>query len=362
MLKQLLHAINHFDFGDTPQQIEVSRQRFLIRFFAVAGSAFLLPLAIVSFVNQRLLLGTVLIVATALFLLLLRFTSTERHLGFLRCSYSALLSLLVLYLVFSGGAFGTGIYYCFALCMLIICYTGYRLGLVVALLLLTSMTLVFCWQPGWLYPYPTDHDIRIVLGFAANFIMMLIFEWMRVRSYGALSVQAESHKQSSQTDGLTGVLNRDGLLAALRSWQPEQFPAALALIDLDHFKQINDQHGHLAGDQALITFAQLVSCHIKGRDLFGRWGGEEFVLVMANTSLSDLHKVVEDIRRSLQLNPIRQGAQPFTLAFSGGACQLLDPHQLELALAEADEHLYRAKQSGRNRLLSRERPLAADSI
>ena len=340
-----------FEFGGTPSQIEASRQIFLIRFFAIVGSFFLIPLGLHSILEDRYPLAAVLLLSAFVFLGLLYFSKKSQYLVQLRCIYTALIGVLTLYLILSGGAMGTGIYYTFALCMLIIAYSGHKHGLWIAGVILAIMSLVLYVDNDWFYSYESHHKLRMVLGVSLIFMMMLLFEWMRMRSYDALSVQSEDHRHSAITDALTGIYNRAGLEKNFNEWGENEFPAVAAVIDIDHFKVINDTHGHSAGDLALIAITQIFRQHIKGKDLLGRWGGEEFVLVFANSNKDNMAKVINDIRDALKLHLIEYGQSRFSLNISAGISCVQDSKSLGRALVVADERLYMAKKTGRDRVV-----------
>jgi len=157
-------------------------------------------------------------------------------------------------------------------------------------------------------------------------------------------------------DPLTGVHNRRHLLEAgpamLSQAQRRQEPLALVMVDLDHFKRVNDQHGHDLGDQVLRLFAQLARRRSRAEDLVCRYGGEEFVLLMAG---ADADQAAQRIRALLQdfLGQALSGADGTRLhcSFSAGvAAAGAEGADLDTLLAQADAALYRAKQHGRSRV------------
>lgn len=155
----------------------------------------------------------------------------------------------------------------------------------------------------------------------------------------------------SVTDKLTGCYNRhhlDSILTkAFEHSHRYNRPLALVLFDLDHFKQINDRFGHQAGDRVLQAFVALVQNNIRRSDVFGRWGGEEFMLICPETSEEQAMQVAEKIRQSLAELSILEGFQTTTSA--GVACDLRKSSVDDLILT-ADQQLYEAKRLGRNRV------------
>lgn len=152
----------------------------------------------------------------------------------------------------------------------------------------------------------------------------------------------------SRTDSLTGVTNRRHFFelaehefaVATRYRQP----LSVILLDLDHFKRINDTHGHQAGDELLKGAAQLVRGHLRDADLFARYGGEEFIVLLPHTPAADALAVTERIRQDLAAR------LPVTMS-SGIAGILAADDTLDRLISRADQALYAAKDAGRNRSL-----------
>lgn len=162
-------------------------------------------------------------------------------------------------------------------------------------------------------------------------------------------------RRAARTDGLTGLLNRSAVLAdgqvQLQRLRRQGRPLALLLIDVDHFKQINDRWGHLAGDEVLRHFAALLRHGLQGRDtVLGRYGGEEFVLVLAGSTQAEAMARAATIRTALQQKPARLATGPVTFTASIGLAMDDGQGELSTLLAAADAALYRAKAAGRDRL------------
>ena len=133
---------------------------------------------------------------------------------------------------------------------------------------------------------------------------------------------AELHQS---IDGLTDVLNRHGIDQFLATLRITRVQASVIIVDLDHFKRINDERGHYTGDRVLRTMGDILSSSIRNTDAVGRWGGEEFVLVCPGASLSDAADLAEKLRhRILQTNFIPEDPLPITASF-GSRTKLL-PH------------------------------------
>ena len=170
-----------------------------------------------------------------------------------------------------------------------------------------------------------------------------------------LEVENAELAVEASRDALTGLLNRSGLEKlrgeALSAKWLTSGVYAVAVLDVDHFKRINDNHGHAAGDQAIRAVAAEIRRNIRGGDIAVRYGGEEFLLLMPGTPMAGAMTVVERIRRSVQARA--DMAAPMTL--SGGlACGVAGRDDPEAVFREADQALYRAKRGGRNRIVAAE--------
>jgi diguanylate cyclase (GGDEF)-like protein len=151
-------------------------------------------------------------------------------------------------------------------------------------------------------------------------------------------------------DATTGLLNRTG---GMRRLQAVAFPAALVMLDIDNFKQINDQHGHVRGDQLLERFAEVL-LHFRATDLVVRWGGEEFLLILPATNGADAVDPIDRLRRRVR-EAVHVAGTPIT--FSAGIADLPDVDDFDPALRAADDALYAAKEGGRDRVVLAEEPL-----
>lgn len=159
----------------------------------------------------------------------------------------------------------------------------------------------------------------------------------------------------AETDPLTGVFNRRQLFAlgqhALLRAKHTAMPLSVVLLDIDHFKQVNDRAGHSAGDSVLVTLAQTCHTVLRTEDSFFRYGGEEFVALLPNTPLDQAVQIAERLRVALAACPIA-APEPFCVTVSFGVAALSpDCQELEPLLGRADAALYAAKRRGRNQVV-----------
>jgi two-component system cell cycle response regulator len=159
----------------------------------------------------------------------------------------------------------------------------------------------------------------------------------------------------SRTDALTGLYNRRHLdeELALRNQDSlrHQEPMCLLLLDIDHFKDINDTYGHPAGDLVLQAFADRLNLGLRTGDIAGRWGGEEFLVILPRTDLAGAVEVAERIRSATAAAPVTAAGQYISVRVSGG-CALGPADSADSVIDLADQCLYQAKHAGRNRIVA----------
>ena len=163
------------------------------------------------------------------------------------------------------------------------------------------------------------------------------------------------HKTAAMTDPLTGLLNRRAFLADAEVLLQQQVardrPIAVLLIDLDHFKSINDRFGHAVGDKVLQVFARTMRAGLRQTDLCGRLGGEEFTVVLSDASMDNAYLVADRLRRSFAANAAVIDNEAVHATASIGVSVIVDPRQdLAKLITLADQALYLAKARGRNRV------------
>jgi diguanylate cyclase (GGDEF)-like protein/PAS domain S-box-containing protein len=162
-------------------------------------------------------------------------------------------------------------------------------------------------------------------------------------------------ERAADTDSLTGLLNRRGFIERFERLRSASDAigdhGCIALFDLDHFKAVNDRHGHAMGDRVLVAFARTVASHLGESDLAGRLGGEEFVAYFSKRRVEDAAMLCEAIRRSFEGQVVRaDDGEGGRTTVSVGLAPLSEQQSLNAGLQAADKALYRAKGSGRNRV------------
>lgn len=174
----------------------------------------------------------------------------------------------------------------------------------------------------------------------------------RIRS---LETELEGVSGKLREDALTGSLNRRGLdeTLAREVARASRYgnPLSIGVIDIDNFKRLNDTYGHQTGDRALIHLVRIVQSLLRPTDTIGRFGGEEFVIVLPETTAEAGQRALERLQRELTREFFLANNERLLITFSGGVAQLRDGEGEASLVARADEAMYRAKQAGKNRVL-----------
>lgn len=175
-------------------------------------------------------------------------------------------------------------------------------------------------------------------------------ERLRLEIY---ALRHELEESLFNLDPLTGADNRVGMLSRLREQQDlakrNVQSCCIAMMDLDHFKVVNDTYGHVAGDQVLAATARYVMEHSRPYDKLFRYGGEEFLLCMQNTDVTTGYEMVERMREGFAATPIEYGGEtPLQITMSFGVTMLATDVSVEQSIDRADKAMYAAKNAGRN--------------
>lgn len=196
-----------------------------------------------------------------------------------------------------------------------------------------------------------DHSHEV-----ARNLLTVIAGRMRHDNHALITSQNKNKyfEHQAHVDALTGIHNRH--------WMAEVFPRALhrcglnrqpvsiMVVDIDHFKKVNDSYGHLVGDLALKCVAKCMATHLRPHDLLVRYGGEEFAILLPNTGIEDARLLADRLRCLVAETEIRSNEVSLSVTISAGIAPASDGQALETLINEADRALYLAKKLGRNRV------------
>ena len=205
-------------------------------------------------------------------------------------------------------------------------------------------------------PYDLSHPGQFVFAtIVVPIVMAVPVMYFLMSKLRELAIAHERLTVYASTDGLTQVMNRaafstlvDAYLKEIR--RQDGTRGALLIIDADNFKAVNDNFGHDLGDRALVTIAASIKAMLRGADLVGRLGGEEFGVFLPGASTDQAHTVAERIRQNVSDAAFEPAGTPHHLSVSVGGAVFEHTLSFTQLFHEADQQLYRAKQSGRNRV------------
>ena len=204
----------------------------------------------------------------------------------------------------------------------------------------------------------TAYALMVLIVLSGCIALSLRIQRIRIRlqqQREALAQALEINRELATRDELTGLLNRRAMMDLMDLEQRRSLrsgrPLLLAQFDIDHFKPINDQHGHATGDRALQAFADAVRTSVRDTDVLARWGGEEFVLMLCDTPLDNAHSLLERVRKAVQALEIPHATGTLRMSVSAGLALHRPGDTVGHTLERADQALYTAKALGRNRVV-----------
>ncbi len=228
-----------------------------------------------------------------------------------------------------------------------------------SILLRSPQDIVVLRQTPWWTPTRILGLLAALAGVTVLVILWVVILRQRVKEQTRIIRESEERfRHLAQHDGLTGLKNRGEVLAALdielQRCRRERTTLTVVLADIDHFKRVNDTYGHLAGDAALRRFAEALLGSIRGYDHVGRYGGEEFLLVLAGVIPEELENRLAELHANISNLTVRDQQAEFRITCSLGAI-FAEPGRWPVdrrgALQAADRCLYEAKEAGRNRIV-----------
>ena len=336
--------------------IEILRKLFLVNVFSSIGMAFLLGFGVNDIFNQRNTLGIVLLTLAGItlinYVLMVRY-GNHKHGAH---TISLIMGSLFFYLLCSGGVNLTGPLWCYAAVPFILFLYGVRWGaLWVAFLFIGATALLYLPNPLLTADYTESFKSRFLASFLAVAIMSYIHEFARHRSYSALQALRHKVEREARTDEMTGLYNRrhmyEYMQLAMQQVKRNQRPLSLLVIDIDNFKLVNDSFGHQFGDNVLVQVAHTLRHTLRNHDSIARWGGEEFLVLLADTDNEAAKIVAEKLRSTIEAMAIHYNGTQIPLTISIGMHSADPEESLDVMLNRADENLYTAKNTGRNRIV-----------
>lgn len=350
-----LYLMTFFESQTQAQNVDKDRRQYILSFVSYISGTVILLYGLPHLMSGNVALASLLLGTSLTFLLTVVYYHRTGDID-LACKIEALLVVgFVLTLIYHGGYRNTALYWIFPFPLILFGLLGVRNALISNAVVLLAIA-VMLFAPDWIRAeYRVEETTRFYASLVITVIAAGINDYFRERSHHKMSALQLSREQQANTDPLTLLPNRRFIDASLQRQMnrtPEEFlPLGVVMCDIDHFKQLNDQFGHQAGDHVLREVARLFRKTLRRQDIACRTGGEEFLIFLPRTELVDVRIVAEKVRVQLAKTvfPIKGKAHRITASFGTTVCH--NTGELSAAVERADEQLYNAKKSGRNQVV-----------
>jgi len=336
-------------------EAEAKRRRLTLYFISYVGGTIMAFMAWLNMgINSPLLVGTLASSAAFVYgnvLLSHIFPRSD--------AFYYIAGLVVMFtingLVYTGGLNNTGLYFIFPLLFIQIVVVRFKPAMVYVALTLGIAIFMLYNQANIAAQYPDEHVSRFLIATFCFICVAFIGEHFWHQSRKEMLRENLERMRQANTDPLTKLPNRRFLETVFfeRAMQDPaaSFPLSVVVVDIDHFKIINDTYGHDVGDEVLIHIAKLMKDAVRTTDVVARTGGEEFLVLFPHATLSQAVKLAEKMRAIIEENPFVEGDINHSLTASFGVATALTDNNLHACLKLADTNLYKAKNAGRNRVV-----------
>ncbi|GAC12970.1 GGDEF domain-containing protein [Aliiglaciecola lipolytica] len=339
---------------------EDNQQIFVSNLFSFIGYTITFALAVGAILNANTLLAISLFSASLLFFLAHQIHRVKSIKNTYKISTRIVfvsLLFLMLYLVYSGGYANTGPLWIYILPPVAFFFGGLRKGLInIGLFIILVSGMLF--YPNDMFinaVYSYEFKSRLIYSFLTVTLLFGFYEFSRQRFIRFIQTLSDQFEQQAMHDPLTQLPNRramgDYLHHEFNRAQRSQKSMSLLLCDIDHFKKINDIHGHEGGDYALKALADLFTNTLRKQDKISRWGGEEFLFLLPETTGNEAHILAEKIRKKVAKHEFTYAQKTFNITLSIGVKEVSQQMSIDKAISAADNYLYQAKENGRNRTM-----------
>jgi len=354
-LKKLL--LSYLNTGVSSDKYdETNRKILIINLFGLVGMSITGSLAIVATLNKNFTLALVLFIASFIYYLSRHIQNVSRNYKLSSAIILYSLYLLMFYLVYDGGVNNTGPLWIFMVAPVSLFIRGLKNGLIdIGIFLLVICTLLFYPNEAFLTTtYDTDFKLRLIFSFLTVTFLSAFYEYSRQQSYQFMLEVSQKFEQLSKIDPLTQLSNRRDAIAKIeyeqRRISRNNSQIGLILCDVDHFKLVNDNYGHEAGDIALIKLAKFFKQHIRQQDTVARWGGEEFLFILPDTNAEQAIIFANKLHQLMHDFSIIYLKSKINITVSMGVHEVNGENGIQDAISIADKYLYQAKEAGRNKV------------
>ncbi|WP_211276944.1 GGDEF domain-containing protein [Tamilnaduibacter salinus] len=281
----------------------------------------------------------------------------RRHQALQRRTFITLITFLFFYLALGALEQGAAILWLFAYPPVVFYISSIKVGVGTCLLGLVGVTLLFSPLGSQLFNAPYGNYFGITMTAVLGFEMVCCFllDLSRRRSKASLLSLARDYEYAAKHDAMTDLANRREGLGALEHeyerYQRNSRSFSVILLDIDHFKGINDTYGHQVGDKMIVMVASQLKTVCRRVDTVSRWGGEEFLVILPETDASQAYQTAERIRSTIAAQTVpSDSGSPISTTVSAGIATICNSASIDRLLQEADDALYEAKSGGRNQV------------
>lgn len=328
----------------------------MISLFALVGMTICASMGFLSLYTENYPLAGTLFFAS--FVYFVGFYVCQKHNNTQLSSAIILYSLYILmfYLVFTGGVAQTGPLWVYIVAPVSLFLHGFKRGLLdIGVFVLIVISLMFIPTDITYHAnYPTEFKLRLIYSFLTVTFLSALYEFTRDNALKQTLELSQKYQVLAHFDPLTNLSNRRAAYDILKREQSRinrnKEVLSILLCDVDHFKRINDQYGHNSGDAVLVELAKIFTEQVREQDCVSRWGGEEFLFILPQTSAINAAIIAEKIRLSVDEYPIKVQNDEINVTISIGISQFEDSSNIDEVINNADKYLYLAKESGRNQV------------
>jgi diguanylate cyclase (GGDEF)-like protein len=335
----------------------LDRHSKVVDLFSMVGMTITGSLGVLALFSADYPLGLLLIAASLVYLVAYRIHKLTKDSTLSAAIIVYSLHALTVSLVYSGGVENTGPLWLFLVPPVSLFLHGLKRGLIEISISLSILCLILFLPPDVFggANYETAFKLRLIIAFITVTFLAACYEYSIEQSYKDTLQASEQFEQLARTDQLTKLCNRRGALTVIeqeqRRMSRNKQAMSIILCDVDHFKKVNDQYGHNTGDAVLVSLAETFTQLIRQQDTIARWGGEEFLFVLPETSAENAYILSQKIHQVLQDQLIDVEGIKIAVTVSMGVTEMHGNQAFDEIINQADKHLYEAKRAGRNQTM-----------
>ena len=324
---------------------------YLIYMFSIVGFLFTFSMGVLGLgTNEPITLLTFLLLfISSIMLLNIVYLKITDNVNVGSSIVLYLFFILMIYLVYSGGVSNTGPLWIYCFPSIALFLHGFKKGVLDILIFVIILSIILFYPNDALLAtsYTDEFQLRIILSLILVIILSSVYEYSRTQSFSQMEILREELEFSSTRDQLTGLYNRRGYDSNIN--QRADKCGGILMCDIDHFKKINDTHGHDAGDYSIQEVANCIERNLRDEDIAVRWGGEEFFIFLPKASIHDAYLVGEKLRETIEDLSIKiSDEKVIQLTLSIGVSRTDEEIPLSDAIRHADDAMYHSKSNGRN--------------